>query len=91
MSDCGCYPSRDGIVYCPKHGAAPELYEALKADEKRLRDAFDAIKSLPIGILGDGHTSDGERYPLRDELLHYIASAIKGSQAALALADGSDA
>ena len=42
MSDCGCYvtiretPERPStgymvIIYCPKHKAAPELYEALEA------------------------------------------------------------
>jgi len=76
------------IEYCPRHAAADALYEALRADEKRLKDAFDAIESLPIGILGDGHTSDGQRYPLRDELLHYIAQVIKKSRNAIALADG---
>lgn len=46
---CGCYvaqwgDSSCGIEYCPKHKAAPELYEALKAIDYIWRNNTPAFK-----------------------------------------------
>ncbi len=49
-SDCGCTIQRDryailSLKYCPKHNAAPEMYEALKAI---LPGDDDPLAKLPL-------------------------------------------
>ena len=91
MSDCGCYvtireiPERPStgymvIIYCPKHKAAPEMYEALSPDLSGRR--FEDL----LLIVAKKFDDDGGG-PLVDCL---IDKAYK-IRAALALADGSDA
>jgi len=71
------------IDYCPRHKAAPEMYD-------RLKEARDAIGLLihehGAGMLGWEKVYEppnSYKYPLAHELLHHIDDA-------LALADGSD-
>lgn len=43
---------------------------------QRLREAREALDTLPANALGSGRTSDGQEYPIRDEMIHYITQAI---------------
>jgi len=77
MSDCGCYPSRDGIVYCPKHSAAPWMYEALKS--RRYYEHFRHLNSPLLKM-----TQRKGFWPRYERLVR------AKERCALALADGSD-
>lgn len=77
---------------CPEHGrmkvsdAAAEItrlrseLDRAAVRENRmaqlLREAREAISTLPPEALGTGYASDGEPYSLRDELIYYITGAM---------------
>ena len=47
---CGCIYDSLGIIYCPKHKSAPDLYEACKLAEKLLAIGVGA-EPLPIPLM----------------------------------------
>ena len=66
-----------------------ELIEALRDNLIVLLSNYQAIESLPFEALGVVHpTHEHNGYPIRDEVLHDIAGAIKNTKAAIAKATG---
>ena len=64
-----------------------ELIEALRDNLIVLLSNYQAIESLPFEALGVVHpTHEHNGYPIRDEVLHDIAGAIKNTKAAIAKA-----
>ena len=69
--------------------AAPELLEEEENNLLLLKSTYDAIKSLDILAFGEVKpTSECPGWPIRDELLHEIASRIKATETAIAKAKG---
>ena len=79
MSDCGCYvtiretPERPStgymvIIYCPKHKAAPEMYEASRGLALSLPDS-----ELDLAREVWGHTNVAVVTHWRDKVLATLA------------------